>query len=504
ETGLLRSEKIEADTSRISEVKTAAMRVICILIALGLVVSIERKRRRACIPHPTVTCERNTIPKWNCPNAYKCKKTSGNCCRYKSFPKGCRPEIDSTGTPYKCRGGGSQRCSAGYVCVSDPSGRNLFSVCCEDFICYDKSAKLHRAYEGQWTEPDGCTVCTCESHNNTKCDDSRCVNRCGKYSDFSSCPLKTCGKQVQIRKCTNSNSNTISQRNAELNMVVCHPKSPAQCPQPGVALTESIAIIFGGNEVMPVHNYRWMVHFSSQGQVHCGGSIISPIHILTAAHCFVNGLTFEKMSIEYIARFIKVETGKHDLRVNETYEQIPTIKSVTLHEGYNTYSFGYNNEHDIAIVTLDSPLQFNLHTHPIKLPTGNFNNHTIKKLRKGICKVLGWGMVSKTTFSNVLMMIQINIENECNLKSNKDKERVTDNMFCASAVDPIKIDRKLDSCRGDSGGPFMCREGTTWYQYGIVSWGPRTCGKQSGVYIKVPNYIDWITKIISTPGGWGE
>ncbi|CAH1783542.1 unnamed protein product, partial [Owenia fusiformis] len=381
---------------------------------------------------------------------------------------------------------------------------SLYSLCCENFICYDKSGNKRRKYEGEWTESDGCTVCTCESNNKPKCDSSKCKTMCGEFSHFSPCPNSSCGKKVQIRKCSNSDKDTVSQRNSELNMVVCHPLPPAKCPQPGITLSDNEGIIIGGVEVKPEFNYRWMVHFSYDGALLCGGSILSPRHILTAAHCFLYG--YGLMPISLIKRNVLVKTGKHQLSITEPLEQSRTIKSVTIHESFDKNTL--NN--DIAIVTLDLPLQFNKHTHPINLPTGIFNIKTIKKLRKGWCVVIGWGDTNGTVSnskSDVLLGVALNLERKCFLRLQSDKQKVTNNMFCASAKNPNKMHghKRLDSCFGDSGGPFMCREGKEWFQYGIVSWGPvGICGDQTGVYTKVSNYIDWINNAISTPGGWGE
>lgn len=53
-----------------------------------------------------------------------------------------------------------------------------------------------------------------------------------------------------------------------------------------------------------------------------------------------------------------------------------------------------------------------------------------------------------------------------------------------------------DSCEGDSGGPFVNRRNSDypWYQMGIVSFGAAQCGSAPGVFIRVSDHLDWISR----------
>ena len=43
--------------------------------------------------------------------------------------------------------------------------------------------------------------------------------------------------------------------------------------------------VVGGN-ITDVFEFPWVVSMSRQGRYHCGGSLITKNHVLTAAHCF--------------------------------------------------------------------------------------------------------------------------------------------------------------------------------------------------------------------------
>lgn len=55
-----------------------------------------------------------------------------------------------------------------------------------------------------------------------------------------------------------------------------------------------------------------------------------------------------------------------------------------------------------------------------------------------------------------------------------------------------------DSCQGDSGGPLMSleviRNELRWYVQGVVSTGPKDCGKANNpaLYTRVSKYLKWI------------
>ncbi|PWS22483.1 hypothetical protein DKP78_18150, partial [Enterococcus faecium] len=58
---------------------------------------------------------------------------------------------------------------------------------------------------------------------------------------------------------------------------------------------------------------------------------------------------------------------------------------------------------------------------------------------------------------------------------------------------------RKDTCQGDSGGAYVLKDDGRYWAAGIVSWGIN-CGQAGtyGVYTRVAQYLDWITRTMET------
>ena len=135
--------------------------------------------------------------------------------------------------------------------------------------------------------------------------------------------------------------------------------------------------IIDGKDTNP-NQYPWLVHITNS----CGGVIISSIHILSAAHCF-NEEKVQRPNTVY------VQVGKHINMHNvppgnERFNGVKRARSILKHPMYQ------GDEYDIAIVTLDSPINLDHHkSRPICLPVNQvseYENHW--------AIVAGWGAIT--------------------------------------------------------------------------------------------------------------
>lgn len=212
----------------------------------------------------------------------------------------------------------------------------------------------------------------------------------------------------------------------------------------------------------------------------CGGSLLDEHHILTAAHCIAPLPTEELSEVEIIL-------GLHTLKPLDPQIVRRKLKRVVRHKGYHSDSF-YN---DIAILKMDSPVEFSDTISPVCLPSFGTTDLYVNKA----AVVVGWGALQEggkllpTSLQQVTVRVQTNAE--CRKSYGSEAPGgILDNMLCAAS--PNK-----DSCMGDSGGPLVVQAspGSPWIQVGIVSWGIG-CGRDTfpGVYVRTTSFVDWIKK----------
>ncbi|XP_068233926.1 trypsin-1-like isoform X2 [Palaemon carinicauda] len=241
--------------------------------------------------------------------------------------------------------------------------------------------------------------------------------------------------------------------------------------------------IVGGQRVKPKNKYPWMVGIQVQTVVDdifiCGGTIISNLYILTAAHCLFNDDNTRRRPRDILI-------GIADHRQNSTNDDIEGVTAIVgvskiiVHENYGT---GPNN--DIGLLKLKRHLDLLSYKQlkPVCLPTSPSETYNGAQ---GF--IYGWGITSFTSgLPKVLHETSVPIlGSEC---ENKFEDiRITPQMLCAGYAEGGK-----DSCVGDSGGPMTVQENGRHVLVGITSFG-KGCGfKDSpGIYTRVTAFLDWI------------
>lgn len=203
---------------------------------------------------------------------------------------------------------------------------------------------------------------------------------------------------------------------------------------------------------------------------YCGGAIITETHIVTASHCLLKKRPED----------LSIEMGKFNITGREPRNDPFIRKVVHMQRHFHYDKPTYNN--DIAVVTLDKPVDFGRTTRPICLPP--FGSDVLEGT-KG--EVVGWGRIAfKGKKSGVLNNVTLPVVNRTECQKPL-KHRISTNMICAGGT------AKRDACVGDSGGPMIIRSEKTHLLCGVVSFG-KQCGLPNvyGVYTRVGLYTKFV------------
>ncbi|KAL7300002.1 hypothetical protein TKK_0007315 [Trichogramma kaykai] len=228
-----------------------------------------------------------------------------------------------------------------------------------------------------------------------------------------------------------------------------------------------------------IEEFPYQILITLQGNPLCGGSLISDLHVLTAAHCVYKIVADPYGDIGDV----KILVGSKYLGGGQSYN----VRRISHHKDYidETIDTPYFIPNDVAVIQLESRVTLSPQVQPISLPSGEIDASTP-------VVVTGYGstvyagqpsMVLRKLYTYTISL------DECRAQHPKI---ILDSSIC---TDRFKYDELYQTyggtCSGDSGGPLV--DINKKMIIGVVSGGYGGCDSPyANVFARVSHFLPYI------------
>ncbi|XP_020347547.1 mast cell protease 1A [Oncorhynchus kisutch] len=234
------------------------------------------------------------------------------------------------------------------------------------------------------------------------------------------------------------------------------------------------SVAFGGQIIngkkAKRNSLQYMASVQNDEKHICGGFLITPDFVLTAAHCNKSNL-----SVVLGTHNIKKGLGKA-VRYNVERKCKP-----------NSYK-NVKDGSDIMLLKLSREAKLSKSVNKVRLPT---KDKVLKPNTK--CLAAGWGLTKIEAIIDDLQVVDVEAIDlkVCQKQWDHVKVHLPPNVICAGGYMTDK-----GTCQGDSGGPLVCNGEAV----GIVSFNMRgNCAYPNvpNVYTQISKFLPWIKKVIN-------
>lgn len=235
---------------------------------------------------------------------------------------------------------------------------------------------------------------------------------------------------------------------------------------------EAVHTIINGFPVQK-GEYPWLVALFLQKTYICSASLVTNLHVITAAHCTTS------------QTFLIAQLGKHNLYdTSESGVFYRFSQEIYNHPNYQVLT----GRGDISVIRFNEPVIFSDKVRPICL--WPFTTNNIGETGT----IAGWGNDISGTNTEVPMQVQVDIvDDDVCKKSHEILSNITGpDTYCAGG-------KKAGPCFGDSGSGMIIQR-DRWYLRGVISISIRkrfSCDVDNyAVYCDVGKNLEWLKSIL--------
>ncbi|CAG9833120.1 unnamed protein product [Diabrotica balteata] len=256
---------------------------------------------------------------------------------------------------------------------------------------------------------------------------------------------------------------------------------------------ELVPFILGATNT-EIGQYPWLVAFfwkrGSKYDYKCSATLVSDRHVLTAARC-VQYYKFQVVKTEEI--FLVMGTNNLD-NWNSNGAVTRKARRVDVHPSFMENSKSAHG--DIAVISLDRPVQFSNVLSPVCLWKGNTDLYPLTN-KMGV--IAGFGQDENSPQEGLTHVLRakradmpIVAQSECLTSPLGFKEVTSDRTFCTKSGEQL-----TGPCTGDTGAGFFISMDGAYYLRGIASAIPVKDGvcdlsNRYSVFCDVAKFSDWI------------
>ncbi|MER5214277.1 serine protease [Streptomyces sp. NPDC002838] len=226
-------------------------------------------------------------------------------------------------------------------------------------------------------------------------------------------------------------------------------------------------IVGGTTTTTTAYPFMMQITDASQNQF-CGGTLVSPTKVVTAAHCVVDETTGS----------VRVVGGR--TYRNGTNGTVARVSKIWIHPSYTDVT----NGDDVAVLTLSTSMPYTTAKYVSSTDTSVYAAGTT-------ARIIGWGTTSSNgSSSNQLRTATVPTVSNSGCAGSYGSNFVASDMVCAGYTSG-----GIDTCQGDSGGPLLIGGVLA----GITSWGEGCADADyPGIYTRLTTFSSLVTAQVNS------